>query len=141
MTGADRAFFGEKDWQQLQIVRRLAADLNIPVVVVGCPTVREADGLAMSSRNARLSPRDRAIAPALHQALAAAAQALRAGASVGATLDEARTRVVAAGYDRVEYLDLRRPDSLAPLERLDGQARLLAAAWLGGVRLIDNLPV
>ena len=69
MTGAHRAFFGEKDWQQLQIVRRLAADLNIPIEVTGCPTVREADGLAMSSRNARLSPPDRAAAPALYAAL------------------------------------------------------------------------
>jgi len=141
MTGADQAFFGEKDWQQLQIVRRLAADLDIPVLVVGCPTVREADGLAMSSRNERLSPRDRAVAPALHWALAAAAEALRGGAAVSAALEEARARIVAAGYDRVEYLDLRRSDSLAPLDRVEDRSRLLAAAWLGAVRLIDNVPV
>jgi len=141
MTGADQAFFGEKDWQQLQIVRRLAADLDIPVLVVGCPTVREADGLAMSSRNERLSPRDRAVAPALHRALAAAAEALRGGAPVSAALEEARARIVAAGYDRVEYLDLRRSDSLAPLDRVEDRSRLLAAAWLGAVRLIDNVPV
>jgi pantoate--beta-alanine ligase len=141
MTGADQAFFGEKDWQQLQIVRRLAADLDIPVLVVGCPTVREADGLAMSSRNERLSPRDRAIAPALHRALAAAAEALRAGAPATAALEEARARIVAAGYDRVEYLDLRRSDSLVPLDWVEGPSRLLAAAWLGAVRLIDNVPV
>lgn len=141
MTGADQAFFGEKDWQQLQIVRRLAADLDIPVLVVGCPTVREADGLAMSSRNERLSPRDRAVAPALHRALAAAAEALRGGAAVSAALEEARARIVAAGYDRVEYLDLRRSDSLAPLDRVEDRSRLLAAAWLGAVRLIDNVPV
>jgi pantoate--beta-alanine ligase len=141
MTGADRAFFGEKDWQQLQIVRQLVTDLNIPIAVIGCPTVREADGLAMSSRNERLSPHDRAVAPALHRALAVAAQALRARAPVGATLDETRARIVAEGYDRVDYLDLRRSESLVPLDRIDGQSRLLAAAWLGAVRLIDNEPV
>jgi len=141
MTGADQAFFGEKDWQQLQIVRRLAADLNIPIVVVGRPTVREADGLAMSSRNRRLSPRDRAIAPALYRQLAAAAQALRGGAPAALALEEARARILAEGYDRVEYLELRRAENLAPLERLDGEARLLAAAWLSAVRLIDNVAV
>lgn len=141
MTSADRAFFGEKDWQQLQIVRRLAADLDIPVLVVGCPTVRESDGLAMSSRNARLSPRDRAVAPALHRALAAAAQALRAGAPVSSTLEEARACIVAGGYNRIDYLDLRSSESLVPLDRVDGPSRLLVAAWLGAVRLIDNEPV
>ena len=141
MTGADRAFFGEKDWQQLQIVRRMAADLNIPTEVVGCPTVREADGLAMSSRNERLSAPDRAAAPALHRAMTAAAQALRQGQPANAVLDAARARIVAGGFDRVEYLDVRHPETLAPLERADGPARLLAAAWLGPVRLIDNIAV
>lgn len=141
MTGAQRAFFGEKDWQQLQIVRRLVRDLNIPVEIVGCPTVREADGLAMSSRNERLSPADRAIAPALHRAMTAAATALRDGAEVAPTLDAARAAIVAAGFARVEYLELRHPDTLVPLDRMDGPAQLLAAAWLGPVRLIDNIPV
>lgn len=142
MTGADRAFFGEKDWQQLQIVRRLVADLNIPIAVTGCPTVREADGLAMSSRNERLSPADRAAAPALHRAMTAAAQALRQGGQpADAVLHDTRARIVAGGFDRVEYLDLRHPDTLAPLDHVDGPARLLAAAWLGPVRLIDNIAV
>lgn len=141
MTGADRAFFGEKDWQQLQIVRRLAADLNIPIKVTGCPTLREADGLAMSSRNARLTGRDRAIAPALHRAMQAAAARLRAGEAAAPVLDAARARITGDGFDRVEYLDLRHPDTLVPLDRAQGPARLLAAAWLGPVRLIDNIAV
>ncbi|WP_112873195.1 pantoate--beta-alanine ligase [Paracoccus endophyticus] len=141
MTGADRAFFGEKDWQQLQIVHRLVADLNIPITVTGCPTVREADGLALSSRNERLSPADRAAAPALHRAMAHAADALRQGRAPAAVLDAARAGIVAGGFDRVEYLDLRHPRTLAPLDRVDGPARLLAAAWLGPVRLIDSVAV
>ena len=141
MTGAHRAFFGEKDWQQLQIVRRLAADLNIPIEVTGCPTVREADGLAMSSRNARLSPPDRAAAPALYAALTRAAQRLRGGEDPAPALEAAREEILAGGFARVEYLDLRHPQTLTPLDRLDGPARLLAAAWLGPVRLIDNVAV
>ena len=141
MTGAHRAFFGEKDWQQLQIVRRLAADLNIPIEVTGCPTVREADGLAMSSRNARLSPPDRAAAPALYAALTRAAQRLRGGEDPAPVLEAAREEILAGGFARVEYLDLRHPQTLTPLDRLDGPARLLAAAWLGPVRLIDNVAV
>ncbi|KGJ05278.1 pantoate--beta-alanine ligase [Paracoccus sphaerophysae] len=141
MTGADRAFFGEKDWQQLQIVRRLAADLNIPIEVIGCPTVREADGLAMSSRNARLSPPDRTAAPALYAALTHAAQRLRGGEDPAPVLEAARAEILAGGFARVEYLDLRHPQTLTPLDRLDGPARLLAAAWLGPVRLIDNVAV
>lgn len=141
LTGAHRAFFGEKDWQQLQIVRRLAADLNIPIEVTGCPTVREADGLAMSSRNARLSPPDRAAAPALYAALTRAAQRLRGGEDPAPVLEAAREEILAGGFARVEYLDLRHPQTLTPLDRLDGPARLLAAAWLGPVRLIDNVAV
>lgn len=143
MTGADRAFFGEKDWQQLQIVRRMVADLNIPIAVTACPTVREADGLALSSRNARLSAADRATAPALHAALSAAARRLRDGAPVASVLESARAAIVADGFEQVEYLDLRHPDTLTPLDALaPGEpARLLAAAWLGPVRLIDNVAV
>ncbi len=141
MTGADRAFFGEKDWQQLQIVRRMVADLNIPTAITGCPTLREDDGLALSSRNARLSAEDRAIAPALHRAMAAAAARLRAGDDAAQVLAQARDQIIAAGFEQVEYLDLRDPETLVPLERLDGPARLLAAAWLGPVRLIDNIAV
>ncbi|MFB2532782.1 pantoate--beta-alanine ligase [Paracoccus sp. p4-l81] len=141
MTGADRAFFGEKDWQQLQIVRRLVRDLNIPITVTGCDTVREADGLAMSSRNQRLSAADRATASALHRAMQEAAAAMHRGVAVDAALDQARAAILAAGFDSVEYLELREPHSLNPMPALDGPARLLVAAWLGGVRLIDNIAV
>jgi len=140
-TGADRAFFGEKDWQQLQLVRRLVIDLDIPVEIVGCPTVREPDGLALSSRNARLSPGARAVAPALHAAMQAAAASIRAGGAVTGALAEAARAVEAAGFERVEYMELRDAASLAPLDAADRPARLLAAAWLDGVRLIDNIAV
>ncbi|MCE6959517.1 pantoate--beta-alanine ligase [Cereibacter sphaeroides] len=141
MTMADRAFFGEKDWQQLMVVRRLVADLNIPVEIIGCPTVREADGLAMSSRNVRLSETGRALAPALHRAMQEAAQAMRAGTAAPQALDAARAAVLTAGYEAVDYLELRSADLLRPMERLNGDGRLLAAATLEGVRLIDNIPV
>lgn len=139
MTGADRAFFGEKDWQQLQVVRRLVRDLNIPVTITGCPTVREADGLAMSSRNTRLSAAERRIAPALHREMVAAAAAVRRGVPVDAALASARQAVLAAGFSAVEYLELRDAESLGAATA-GHPARLLAAAVLGAVRLIDNVP-
>ena len=141
MTMADRAYFGEKDWQQLQLVRRLAADLNIPVTVVGCETLREADGLALSSRNARLSEAGRKVAPALHQAMTRAVQGLRLGLPMAAALQGAVVEVLAAGFDGVDYIELRDAESLQPLAQADRPARLLAAAWLDGVRLIDNIGV
>lgn len=141
MTQADQAFFGEKDWQQVQVVRRLVADLNIPVTINACPTLREPDGLALSSRNARLSAQDRAIAPALHAAMQDAARAIRAGTPLAAALVGAEAAVLAAGFARVEYLDLRSAEGLEPVILLDRPARLLAAAWLGDVRLIDNIAV
>ena len=137
-TGADLAFFGEKDYQQLVLVRRLARDLDLPVEIVGCPTVREPDGLALSSRNAALSPAERAIAPALQQALAAAGAELRRGADASC-LCETRDRILAAGFRAVDYAALCDAEDLTPLERLDRPARLLAAAWLGRTRLIDNI--
>lgn len=141
MTQAGRAFFGEKDWQQLQVVQRLVRDLNIPIRVIGCPTIREPDGLAMSSRNVRLTAPERAVAPALHQAMQEAAAAIRAGGSPAVALAEAREAVLAAGFSGVEYLDLRAAETLEPLAALDRPARLLAAAMLGEVRLIDNIAV
>lgn len=141
MTRADRAFFGEKDWQQLMVVQRLVADLNIPVTIEGCATVREADGLALSSRNRRLSVEGRARAPALVRAMQAAAEAMRGGRSVPEALAEARAAVLAAGFETVDYLELRTADLLLPIEQLQGEGRLLAAATLDGVRLIDNIPV
>jgi pantoate--beta-alanine ligase len=140
-TSADRAYFGEKDFQQLQVVRRLARDLDIPVEVIGCPTVREADGLALSSRNLRLSAEARANASALYAALTRAAGKIEAGADLETALAEARAAILKGGYAEVEYLELRSENGLAPLAVLDHPARLLAAAWLDGIRLIDNIPV
>lgn len=139
--GADLAFFGEKDFQQLHVVRRMARDLDIPVKIIACPTVREADGLALSSRNLRLSPSERAIAPKLAEILFSAARQVTAGGLVTATLEEAKAALLAAGFTKVEYLELRAEDDLARLEELERPARLLAAAWLGRTRLIDNVEV
>ncbi|MEZ5868365.1 pantoate--beta-alanine ligase [Defluviimonas denitrificans] len=141
MTQAGRAFFGEKDWQQVQVVERLVRDLNIPIRIIPCPTIREADGLAMSSRNVRLTAEERALAPALHGAMQGAAAAIRGGAPVEAALGEARAAVLAAGFSGVEYLDLRDAETLEVATALDRPARLLAAAVLGEVRLIDNIAV
>lgn len=142
MTGADRAFFGEKDWQQLQIVRRLAADLNIPVAITGCPTLREQDGLAMSSRNTRLSDNARKTAPALYRAMTEAGAAVLRGMPVSDAMAAARKAIGAVGFGPIDYLDLCDAETLEPLTmRPERPARLLAAAWLGEVRLIDNIPV
>ena len=141
MTLADRAYFGEKDWQQVQLVRRLVADLNLPTEVVGCPTLRDASGLAMSSRNARLSPEARAVAPALFTAMSEAALAIRAGQSSATALPRARSQVLKAGFERVEYIVIRDAESLLDWTDTSRPGRLLAAAWLDDVRLIDNIGV
>ncbi|MAU44634.1 MAG: pantoate--beta-alanine ligase [Cytophagaceae bacterium] len=140
-TGADRAYFGQKDYQQLQVVTRMAMDLDIPVEVIGCPTVREDDGLALSSRNLLLPAEARAAAPGLNRAMTAMAEGLLAGGDVAALRATAEEAILAAGFERVEYLELRAADGLAPMASVDRPARLLAAAWIGGVRLIDNIAV
>jgi pantoate--beta-alanine ligase len=140
-TSADIAYFGEKDFQQLHVVRRMAADLDIPITIVPCATVREADGLALSSRNVRLSSEDRGKATALPQALFRAASAIASGTAPGAAISAARAEILAGGYREVEYLELRAEDDLAPLTAFDRPARLIAAAWMGEVRLIDNVKV
>ncbi|TWG95973.1 pantoate--beta-alanine ligase [Mesorhizobium sp. J18] len=140
-TGADFAFFGEKDFQQLHVVRRLVRDLDLPIDVIACPTVREDDGLAMSSRNVRLSAAERQAAPKLAEVLFAAAKQLSVGDRVEKVLAEASKAIRAAGYSSVEYLELRAEDDLSPLNVADRPARLLAAAWLGETRLIDNVEV
>ncbi|MFP1633939.1 pantoate--beta-alanine ligase (plasmid) [Aminobacter sp. NyZ550] len=140
-TGADLAFFGEKDFQQLHVVRRMARDLDIPITVIGCPTVREEDGLALSSRNVRLSLAERLAAPKLASILHTAAGQIANGAPVSLTLAEARAAILSAGYREVEYLELRADADLRPLNALYCPARLLVAAWLGNTRLIDNVEV
>ena len=138
---ADVAIFGEKDYQQLLTIRRLARDLDIPTEIVGHPTVREADGLALSSRNAYLSPDERRNAAELPRTLAAAGEAIRAGRDVADALRAATDRLLAAGFASVDYVELRDAETLAPLAHLDRPARLLAAARIGGARIIDNIPV
>jgi pantoate--beta-alanine ligase len=139
---ADVAVFGEKDWQQLAVIRRLAADLDIPTRILGAPIARDPDGLALSSRNRYLTPAERAAAPALRAALLRAAAAIRDGAAIDAALAAARDAVLAAGFSRIDYLEARDGLTLAPMAP-DGQGtgRLFAAAFLGRARLIDNAPV
>jgi pantoate--beta-alanine ligase len=137
----DVALFGEKDYQQLAVIRRLVTDIDLRVEIVGVPTARAPDGLALSSRNAYLSPADRAAAVALPQALHSAAQAIRNGGSVAEALASARAALSTAGFARIDYVALCDATSLAPLESLDRPARLLAAAVLGKTRLIDNISV
>jgi pantoate--beta-alanine ligase len=137
----DYALFGEKDYQQLRVVTRLARDLDLPVKIVGVKTVREGDGLALSSRNLYLSPAERAVAPVLYRALRESAARLRAGAPVARVLARARAEIESAGFS-VDYLEARHALSLARARSAaDGPLRLLVAARLGKTRLIDNLAV
>jgi pantoate--beta-alanine ligase len=145
VVGPCRAYFGEKDYQQLAVVRRLVRDLSVPVEVVGCPTVRADDGVALSSRNAYLEPEDRAAAPALHRALLAGADALAAGAAHGDEVRAAMASVLAAEPRvEVDYAEVVDPDAVAPVGPLDAapaELRLLVAARVGRPRLLDNLAV
>ena len=138
---ADVAVLGEKDWQQLAIVRRMAADLDLGTEIVGAAIVRDTDGLALSSRNLYLSADERSRALALPHALAAARAALRAGAAVEPTLAAAHSRMTAAGFARVDYIELVESEGLAGLNNIVPGARLMAAAVMGTTRLIDNLAV
>ncbi|MEY2450769.1 MAG: pantoate--beta-alanine ligase [Acidimicrobiaceae bacterium] len=139
IAGPCHAYFGEKDWQQLAVIRRMAADLSFPVDVVGCPTVREADGLALSSRNAYLTVEERVAAPVLHWALVAGAAAIAAGER-----DPARVRALVAELIRAEplahldYADVVDAETLQEVDPLAGKLRLLAAARFGRARLLDN---
>jgi pantoate--beta-alanine ligase len=140
-TGADLAFFGEKDFQQIAVVRRMASDLDIPIDIKLCPTVREADGLAMSSRNVRLSPAERLIAPTLATTLFAVAQKLQQGEPVAPTLAKGKAAILSAGFREIDYLELRDEQNLQPLDTMNDNARLHVAAWLGQTRLIDTVKV
>lgn len=137
----DAAMFGEKDWQQLAVIRRMTADLGLPIAVHGYPTVRETDGLAMSSRNALLSVDERRRAVALPQALEAARAAISSGAAVVAALDSAKTKLAAAGFGPIDYVALVDATTLEPLDAAAGEMRLVAAARIGTTRLIDNIRV
>ena len=137
----DIAVFGEKDYQQLKVVTRMARDLDLPVRVIGVPTVREPDGLALSSRNVRLSREERAVAPALHRVLADCAPKISSGAPIATVMAQGRQALGQAGF-AVDYLEARHAETLMPVaSAADGPIRLLVAARLGTTRLIDNIGV
>lgn len=142
IVGPCRAYFGEKDFQQLAIVRRMAGDLSFPVEVVGCPVIREDDGLAMSSRNVYLTPEERQVAPVLQRALRLGAAAIRSGTT---DADEVRTlmrsEIQAAPLGELDYVEVADPDTLAPLSVATVHARLFGAVRFGRARLIDNVGV
>ena len=137
----DWAVFGEKDWQQLQVIKRMTADLGLPIRVHGYPTVRDPDGLAMSSRNARLGPDERKQALALPRTLETAAKQIAAGKPVRRALAEAKQALVDAGFLKIDYVALVDAATLEPLSEPAGEMRLIAAATIGGTRLIDNVAV
>jgi pantoate--beta-alanine ligase len=138
----DIAVFGEKDYQQLCVVQQMVRDLHLPLVIVSAPTTREADGLAMSSRNAYLSPEQRQQATAMYRAITNAATAVRAGMGPAQASATARAALAAAGFEKIDYVEVRDTSTLAPSTGGEGAAlRVLAAAWLGKTRLIDNVAV
>jgi len=137
----DEASFGEKDYQQVLVIRRLVADLGIPIEIVAGETVREPDGLAMSSRNAYLSPTERKIASQLNVVLRDVGNRVQQGDPVSLAETRGREALLRAGFSSVEYVAVRDAKTLAPIEALERPARVLAAARIGGTRLIDNIPV
>ncbi|KRA59372.1 pantoate--beta-alanine ligase [Caulobacter sp. Root655] len=141
---AEVALFGEKDYQQLQVIKRVVRDLDLPVEIIGAPTARAPDGLALSSRNAYLSAEERAAAVALPTALKAAAQAVAAGGRVDEAEAAGKAALTAAGFGQIDYLEVREASDLSrlgPGPINDANARILVAAWLGRTRLIDNMAV
>jgi pantoate--beta-alanine ligase len=137
LTGCDTAVFGEKDFQQLAVIRRMVRDLDVPVEIIECPTLREDDGLAMSSRNVRLTPEQRADAPCIHRSLVVAAM-LRDPEAILAT---ARTGIEASSMARIDYLSLVDAETLQPVTKLERPCVLATAVFYGDVRLIDHVPV
>jgi pantoate--beta-alanine ligase len=137
----DVALFGEKDFQQLAVIRRMVADLGLPAEIIGVPTVREPDGLALSSRNAYLSPDERRRAVALPKALRSARESILGGTNVATALRDAKQALVDAGFLKIDYLALVDAATLEPLDAPRDDMRLIAAAVIGTTRLIDNLPV
>lgn len=137
LSGCDAAIFGEKDFQQLAVIRRMVRDLDVPVEIIGCPTLREADGLAMSSRNVRLTPEQRADSPRIHRALTAAASL----PTVDQILSQARADIEASPLTRIDYLSLVDAETLQPVTGLSRAAVLATAVFYGDVRLIDHVPV
>lgn len=141
-TAPDAAVFGEKDYQQICVIRQMVRDFNLPLEIAALPTVREPGGLALSTRNVYLSPEERAIAPRLYRTLREAAEAAARGESIPETCDLAVKKLTSYGFSKVDYVAIRDAESLAPHSRDSGRrSRVLAAAWLGKTRLIDNVEV
>ena len=140
-TRPDAAFFGEKDYQQLAVIRRMARDLDFTHDIIGVPTVRDADGLALSSRNAYLTLEQRKQAVALPDFMRAVCEEIVSGGDIGAILDAAKTKLTASGFHKVDYFELRNADTLENMAVFQKPARLLAAAHIGSTRLIDNIAV
>lgn len=139
-TGADVAMFGEKDYQQLKVVARMARDLDIPIEVVGIPTVREEDGLAKSSRNVYLSKQERQQAIAIYSAISHAAERIRGGLDLQSAMTLATRTLMTLGF-KIDYVTVRNAETLAPPQHRDEPLRIIAAVWLGKTRLIDNVGV
>ncbi|MFN9003332.1 MAG: pantoate--beta-alanine ligase [Alphaproteobacteria bacterium] len=138
----DIALFGEKDYQQLMLIKRLVKDLNMNIEVLGVPTLRERDGLALSSRNQYLDADERKIAPKLYAILQQTSNHIRSGADVKDMLGLAEKEIIAAGFTKIDYIELREEESLMPVVNFSEEtARLLSAVWLGKTRLIDNVRV
>ena len=135
----DIALFGDKDWQQLQVIKRMAADLNIPVQIVGIPIVRDQNGLALSSRNAYLDDAQYQIAIRMNKILKIMGEEIRVGKRIGAAEDNAREALLKAGFEKVDYITARNAETLQIPEDGDKNLRLLSAAWIGRARLIDNM--
>lgn len=141
-TQPNRVYFGDKDFQQLLVIRRLASDLDIPVDIISCPVIREADGLALSSRNTYLSIADRATAPALYEIIQQTAERVKAGEPCRAAEAWAKNELIERGFTKVDYVDIRNEETLDSLDKVKNEpsgARVFAAAYLGTTRLIDNV--
>jgi pantoate--beta-alanine ligase len=140
-TDPDFAIFGEKDYQQLHIIRQLVSDLKLKVKIIPASIMREADGLAMSSRNRYLDARERKVATMLYAALTEAAKSIRAGKDSAQVIEEARQKLLTGGFNKIDYIEMRDAVTLKPVHTLKSSVRLLAAAHLGATRLIDNIPI
>jgi pantoate--beta-alanine ligase len=137
----DVAVFGEKDFQQLAVLRQMVRDLDMPLKLIAAPIKREADGLALSTRNAYLSEAERAIAPTLFKAISGVAKKVAAGTPIETATSEAKTELAAAGFRKIDYVEVRNAETLEPAGKDRSKLRVLAAAWLGQTRLIDNVAV
>lgn len=135
---ADFAIFGEKDFQQLAVIRQMVKDLDVNIRILAHPTLREADGLALSSRNYYLSTAERRLAPQIYAQIKATAVLLNNGVEVSIALKQAKENLHNAGFDKIDYFDLRQPDDLQPCDKPAQDSRIFAAVWLGSTRLIDN---